>query len=124
MGAPTRGRRRTARTLLARGAPGANFHGDPSFRSDALFAAPGCPRRQSVAGHAGARRVHFRERSAGGPSTLLALVEKTGGNYFFLQSLDDQVRSKRFYIVDDTFTKNRDVMTAIIDAARRRAGIS
>lgn len=39
----------------------------------------------------------FGPGGAGGLTTPLALVEKSEGNYFFLQSLDDQVRTKRFY---------------------------
>lgn len=39
----------------------------------------------------------FGPGGAGGLSTPLAVVEKSVGDYFFLQSLDDQVRTKRFY---------------------------
>jgi hypothetical protein len=39
----------------------------------------------------------FGPGGAGGLTTPLAIVEQAEGSYFFLQSLDDQVRTKRFY---------------------------
>jgi hypothetical protein len=39
----------------------------------------------------------FGPGSARGITTPLAIVESAGGGYFFLSSLDDQVRTKRFY---------------------------
>ena len=40
----------------------------------------------------------FGPGGAGGLSTPLALVKQSDTEYFYLQSLDDQVRTKRFYL--------------------------